>query len=33
MKKSGAIEGIDPKFVSADLGNKNLKIELSLELK
>ncbi len=33
LNKSGAIEGIDPKFVSADLGNKNLKIELNVELK
>lgn len=33
LNKAGAIEGIDPKFVSADLGNKNLKIELNVELK
>ncbi len=33
LNKSGAVEGIDPKNVSADLGNKNLNIELSVELK
>ena len=33
LTKSGAIEGMDPKFPSADLGNKNLKIELNVELK
>jgi hypothetical protein len=33
LNKSGAIEGLDPKFVSADLGNKNLNIELNVELK
>lgn len=33
LNKSGAIEGMDPKFPSADLGNKNLNIELNLELK
>lgn len=33
LSKSGAIEGIDPKFVSSDLGNKNLNIELNVELK
>lgn len=33
LNKSGAIEGVDPKFVSADLGNKDLKIELNVELK
>ena len=33
LNKIGAIEGIDPKFLSADLGNKNLKIELNQELK
>ena len=31
--KVGAIEGIDPKFVTTDLGNNNLNIELNLELK
>lgn len=33
LNKSGAVEGLDPKFPSADLGNKNLKIELNVELK
>lgn len=33
LNKAGAIEGMDPKFPSADLGNKNLKIELNVELK
>ena len=33
LNKVGAIEGIDPKFVSAELGNKNLKIELNQVLK
>lgn len=33
LNKSGAIEGMDPKFTSADLGNKNLNIELNVELK
>ncbi|MBY0416150.1 MAG: chitosanase [Bdellovibrionales bacterium] len=33
LNKSGAIEGLDPKFPSADLGNKNLNIELNVELK
>jgi hypothetical protein len=33
LNKSGAIEGLDPKFVSSDLGNKNLNIELNVELK
>lgn len=33
LNKVGAIEGIDPKFVSTDLGNKNLNIELNIELK
>lgn len=33
LNKSGAIEGMDPKFPSADLGNKNLNIELNVELK
>lgn len=33
LNKSGAVEGMDPKFPSADLGNKNLKIELNVELK
>jgi hypothetical protein len=33
LNKAGAIEGVDPKFISTDLGNKNLKIELSKELK
>lgn len=33
LNKSGAVEGVDPKHVSADLGNKNLNIELNIELK
>lgn len=33
LSKSGSIEGMDPKFPSADLGNKNLNIELHIELK
>jgi hypothetical protein len=33
LAKSGSVEGIDPKFPSADLGNKNLNIELNVELK
>jgi hypothetical protein len=33
LKKPGSIEGLDPKFVSSDLGNKNLNIELNVELK
>ena len=33
LNKSGAIEGSDAKFPSADLGNKNLNIELNVELK
>ncbi len=33
LNKAGAIEGVDPKYLSADLGNKNLKIELNQELK
>ncbi len=33
LNKVGAIEGMDPKFPSTDLGNKNLNIELSVELK
>jgi hypothetical protein len=33
LNKSGAIEGMDPKYPSADLGNKNLNIELNVELK
>lgn len=33
LNKSGAVEGMDPKFPSADLGNKNLNIELNVELK
>lgn len=33
LNKSGAIEGMDPKFPSTDLGNKNLNIELNVELK
>lgn len=33
LNKSGSIEGMDPKFPSADLGNKNLKIELNVEVK
>lgn len=33
LNKSGAIEGLDSKFPSTDLGNKNLKIELNIELK
>ena len=33
LVKAGAIEGMDPKFPSAELGNKNLNIDLNLELK
>ena len=33
LVKTGAVEGMDPKFPSADLGNKNLNIELNVELK
>jgi hypothetical protein len=33
LNKSGAIEGMDPKFPSAELGNKNLNIELNVDLK
>jgi len=33
LNKSGALEGIDPKNPSTDLGNKNLNIELNVELK
>lgn len=33
LNKAGAIEGMDPKFPSTDLGNKNLNIELNVELK
>ncbi len=33
LNKSGALEGIDPKNPSAELGNKNLNIELNVELK
>jgi hypothetical protein len=33
LNKNGAVEGVDPKHVSADLGNKNLNIELNIELK
>jgi hypothetical protein len=33
LSKAGAIEGMDPKYPSADLGNKNLNIELHVELK
>ncbi|MBC7428345.1 MAG: hypothetical protein H7336_07020 [Bacteriovorax sp.] len=33
IAKSGSIQGFDPKFPSADLGNKNLNIELNTELK
>ncbi len=33
MRSSGALEGMDPKFPSVDLGNKNLKIELNVEIK
>lgn len=33
LNKAGAIEGLDPKFPSSDLGNKNLNIELNVELK
>lgn len=33
LNKTGAIEGIDPKFVSVELGNKNLNIELNIEMK
>lgn len=33
LNKTGAIEGLDPKFPSTELGNKNLNIELNVELK
>lgn len=33
MNKAGAIEGIDPKFPSTELGNNNLAIELKVLLK
>ncbi len=33
MRSPGALEGMDPKFPSVDLGNKNLKIELNIEIK
>lgn len=33
MAKIGSIQGIDPKYPSTDLGNKNLNIELNVELK
>lgn len=33
LNKAGAVEGMDPKFPSTDLGNKNLNIELNVELK
>lgn len=33
INKSGAVEGMDPKFPSTELGNKDLNIELSVELK
>ena len=33
LNKSGAIEGMDPKFPSVDLGNKKLNIQLNIELK
>lgn len=33
MVKAGSIQGMDPKNPSADLGNKNLNIELNVELK
>lgn len=33
LTKSGSIEGIDPKNLSVELGNKNLKIELNQLLK
>ena len=33
LNKSGAIEGMDPKFPSVELGNKKLNIELNIELK
>jgi hypothetical protein len=32
LNKKGAIEGIDPKFPSVELGNKNLSIELKILL-
>lgn len=31
LTKKGDIQGIDPKFPSTDLGNKNLNIELNIE--
>jgi len=33
LNKAGAIQGQEPKFPSADLVNKNLKIDLNVELK
>ena len=33
MAKAGSIQGMDPKNPSTDLGNKNLNIELNVELK
>lgn len=33
MAKSGSIQGMDPKFPSTELGNKNLNIELNVEIK
>lgn len=33
LVKTGGVEGLDPKFPSAELGNKNLNIELNVELK
>ena len=33
LNKAGAIEGLDPKFPSSELGNKNLNIDLNVELK
>lgn len=33
LAKSGSIQGIDQKYPSADLGNKNLNIELNVEIK
>lgn len=33
LNKTGAIEGLDPKFLSSDVGDKNLKILLNILLK
>lgn len=32
LAKSGSIEGVDPKYPSVELGNKNLNIELNIEI-